>query len=299
MLKNKLAFGSWAFIFGSFAKAPWSFSRTLEYVKEAGFDGIEISGFAPHPSPELIATKAEQAKLLQEIHSYGLEIAGFAPDYMQTPPHLAETETYLQSIREDLAFAEQLGIRTLRVDTVGPPERLGYDEYERRFERLVHTWRASAQLAQEAGVQIVWEFEPGFWLNKPSEVKRLVEAVQHPSFRILFDICHAYMSGIVGARHDGEPEILAGGISEYYDMLEPYIGYVHLIDSDGTLHDEETSTHAAFGQGVIDFEAFFARHGQHLAGMEWWGVDFCFNEEVEKWGKAAVPFIRNAWNKRG
>ena len=30
---------------------------------------------------------------------------------------------------------------------------------------------------------------------------------------------------------------------------------VHLIDSDNTLHHDETSTHVPFGEGVLDFDA--------------------------------------------
>ena len=53
---------------------------------------------------------------------------------------------------------------------------------------------------------LVWEFEPGFWLNKPSEVKNLVEAVDHAHFKLLFDTSHAYMGAVVGARQTGEKE---------------------------------------------------------------------------------------------
>jgi sugar phosphate isomerase/epimerase len=124
-------------------------------------------------------------------------------------------------------------------------------------------------------------------------VKELIEGVNHPAFQVLFDTSHAYMSGVIGARHADGIETLNGGIIEYAQMLEGAIGHFHLIDSDGTLHDDETSTHAEFGSGFIDFSSFFVAMKPVISKLEWWCVDFCFNAEVEAWGKQAVPFIKD------
>jgi sugar phosphate isomerase/epimerase len=287
-----LSIGSWAFAFGPFAEEPWSFSRVLQYAEASGYDGIEINGFEPHPTPENYPTRENRLELLAEIHSYGLGISGYAPDFTSVPPAIVEQNQYLELLKSYIAFASDLGITTLRVDTVSPPEVLSAQEYEERFARLAATWKAAGELAAQAGMNIVWEFEPGFWLNKPSEVKRLIEAVNHSSFQILFDTSHAYMSGVMGARHMGTVEILTGGIIEYAKLLEGHIGHFHLIDSDGTLHEDETSTHAAFGEGHIDFAAFLAKMKPTISKLKWWCVDFCFNAEVEEWGRRAVPFIQ-------
>ncbi len=292
-MNPKLSFGSWAFAFGPFSSAPWSFSRILQYVKEAGYDGIEINGFAPHPSPLTHPDADSRKALLAEIRLYGLGISGYAPDFTSVPPASGRQQDYLRLLDDYLAFCIDLQIGTLRIDTVSPPEDLPALEYEERFAHLVSTWRASAERAAAQGIKIVWEFEPGFWLNKPSEVHRLVEAVGHPAFQVLFDTSHAYMSGVVGARHAGRKEILPGGIIEYAQMLQGHIGHFHLIDSDGTLHDDETSTHAEFGAGKVDFAAFMQELKPVISRLDWWCVDFCFNAETEEWGRRAVPFIRD------
>jgi sugar phosphate isomerase/epimerase len=291
-LNPKLSIGSWAFAFGPFAGSPWPFSQILQYAGASGYDGVEINGFAPHPTPYSHPTTENRQALLEEIQSYGLGISGYAPDFTSVPPDQCNQEDYLTLLKTYIAFSTDLGIDTIRVDTVSPPADLSVDAYEDNFARLVATWRASAELAVAAGMTIVWEFEPGFWLNKPSEVKRLVEAVNHPGFKVLFDTSHAYMSGVVGARHIGEKELLLGGIIEYAKLLEGHIGHLHLIDSDGTLHDEETSTHAAFGAGKVDFTDFLSAMKPVISQIEWWCVDFCFNAEVEEWGRRAIPFIR-------
>ncbi|MBW7461488.1 sugar phosphate isomerase/epimerase, partial [Paenibacillus sepulcri] len=120
-----------------------------------------------------------------------------------------------------------------------------------------------------------------------------------PAFKVLFDTSHAYMSGTVGARHAGAKELLPGGIAEYARLLKGHIGHFHLIDSDGTLHDDETSTHAAFGAGLIDFPEILAELKPAIETMEWWCVDFCFSAEVEEWGRQAIAFIRERIREAG
>ena len=65
--------------------------------------------------------------------------------------------------------------------------------------------------------------------------------------RVLFDSSHAYMGAVIGARQTGDIETLPGGVTAYAEMLGDTIGHLHLIDSDGSLHDNETSTHTPFG----------------------------------------------------
>ncbi|WP_261305965.1 sugar phosphate isomerase/epimerase family protein [Paenibacillus andongensis] len=293
-MNPKLSIGSWAFAFGPYEQQPWSFSRILAYAKESGYDGVEVNGFLPHPVPDVYDTIAKRKELLNEIRSHGLAVSAYAPDFRKAPPAVADKEAYVELLKRYIDFTVDLGTDILRVDTVTSPAPVNEQTYANRFDRLMDTWHASAELAAEAGLRIVWEFEPGFWLNKPSEVVRAVKEVNHPAFQVLFDTSHAYMSGVVGARQAGVQERLHGGIVAYAKQLEGHIGHFHLIDSDGTLHDEETSTHAEFGAGKIDFPSFLRETESIIRPLDWWCVDFCFNAEVEAWGKQAVRFIRNA-----
>lgn len=288
----KISLGSWAFSFGPFESAPWSFDRVIEFASDTGYDGVEINGFRPHPHPDDYDTPAKCQALMKKLGDRGLGVSAYAPDFTSAPPAEVEAGQYLTVLEPCLRFCEDCGIDTLRVDTVSPPGVLAAEEYEVRFQRLVGTWRAAAETAAQAGVRIVWEFEPGFWLNKPSEVLRLVREVGHPGFSLLFDTSHAYMGAVIGARHAGTPEVLAGGVAEYARLLADHIGHLHLIDSDGTLHGEETSTHAAFGEGQVDFVEVLTAIKPVVAAMPWWCVDFCFNPATPTAGREAVPIVR-------
>jgi len=289
----KISIGTWAFCFGPFQSDPWPLSRVLQYAADTGYDGVELNGFRPHVHWDDYDTPTKCAELKKRIEGFGLGISGYAPDLTQVPPSLVESDAYLETVRECLFVCEQCGIKILRVDTVSPPEELPAAAYDQRFARLVKTWDAAAQDAGAAGVLLVWEFEPGFWLSKPSEVKRVVESVASKNFRLLFDTSHAYMGAVVGSRHTGQKEVLPGGVVEYAQSLGEAIGHLHLIDSDGTLHDDETSTHAPFGKGFVDFRAVLSSIKPLVSRMKWWCADFCFNAEAESIGRDAVPFLRN------
>ena len=294
MAQPRMSIGSWAFSFGPFESDPWSFQRVLQYTADAGFDGIEINGFKPHPDPESYDTPAKCRQLMDEIGGYGLGVSGYAPSFADTPPSEVAEHEYIREMTKSVQLCERCSIGALRVDTASPPSELATGEYEERFSRLANTWHSAAEICEKSGVLLVWEFEPGFWLNKPSEVLRLYDAVGHKNFKILFDTSHAYMGAVVCARHTGAPEKLAGGVREYAEKLGNAIGHLHLIDSDGSLHDDETSTHAPFGTGNIDFTKSLEPIRDVIAEFQWWTADFCFwpgTEEAARMAPAAMKRI--------
>lgn len=291
MKRPKFSLGSWAFSFGPFENNPWSFNEFMKYSAQAGYDGIEINGFHPHPHPDVYDTFEKCRELKKEIADYGLGISGYAPDFRNVPASEVPTEDHIKAIEKALAFCNNMDISTLRVDTITPPYDFAPDEYEARFKQLAVTWSRAAEVCKNAGVVLAWEFEPGFWLNKPSEVVAIIDAVSHDNFKVLLDTSHAYMCSVVGARQVGEKEILAGGIVEFAKMIKNHIGHFHLIDSDGTLHDDETSTHSPFGTGNIDFVEVISAIREEVEPLEWWCFDFCFCPTTEADAIKAIPYV--------
>jgi sugar phosphate isomerase/epimerase len=74
----------------------------------------------------------------------------------------------------------------------------------------------------------------------------------------------------------GEKELLPKGVVQFAHMLTGKIGHVHLIDSDGTLHDDDTSTHAPLGTGLLDFDEIIPAILDAGYKDEWWTIDLCF-----------------------
>ncbi len=101
------------------------------------------------------------------------------------------------------------------------------------------------------------------------------DKVDHPNFRIMFDTCHAYMCAVVGARHHGEKETLPGGVEELLSKLEGKVGAIHVTDSDGTLHEDRTSTHTPLGTGYVNFREI-APKLLAVPDIDYWTIDMVF-----------------------
>jgi sugar phosphate isomerase/epimerase len=272
----KLSMGSWSFAFGPYAEAPKPLDEIARRLAAAGYDGIELNGYPPHVTIDRYPDHASRAALKSMLDGLGLGISGYSSDLGAHNPTLAvNRQNYLDEFRRQVELCHDLGSPMIRVDSGTAPGSVPEDEYDASFHRLADLWRECADEARRAGVMMAWEFEPGFIFNKPSEAVRMHGLVGHPWFRVLFDTAHAYMCAVVGSRQHGEPETLEGGVEELMEKLHEAIGAVHVIDSDGTLFSDETSTHVPLGQGLIAWD----KAGPKLLAVphiEWWCVDLCF-----------------------
>lgn len=272
----KISMGAWSFTFGPHAATPKSLGQICERLSKAGYDGIELCGFPPHVTLEAYSGAAERAQLRQVLSDCGLGVSGYSADLTSVNPLVAENrERYLERFRRLLDLCAAIGSPSIRIDTVAAPGSLSDSEYHQAFHRLGDLWRDCAELGRQAQVTVVWEFEPGFVFNKPSEVVALHDKVGHPWFRLVFDTAHAYLCGVVGARQHGPREILEGGVNEFLDLLKGRIGSVHVVDTDGSLYSDETSTHRPFHAGVIPWRAVMPKM-LAVCPLDWWCVDLSF-----------------------
>jgi sugar phosphate isomerase/epimerase len=274
---KRISIGSWAYTIGPYAKNPVLWEEVIERLKDLEFDGVELGGFPPHPNPDNMPEKEQRDACKEQLADLGLDFSGLAADLWSQ--HLIDTDdnsAYLDCFRKNLQFCVDLGIPAIRVDAVQPPTIFEKIDPDMARRNVVETWKVCAGQAADKGVRVAWEFEPGFAFNKPSDVVRIVNEVNHDNFGVMFDTCHGYMVACTGARQPGEKEILPGGVVELAQKLRGKINHIHLIDSDGTLHGDETSTHAPFGEGLIDFDTLMPELIKNDMGHDWWTIDLCF-----------------------
>ncbi len=274
---KKISIGSWAYSIGPYQEKPVPWDEVIDTLKTLGFDGVELGGFPPHPNPDDMPDKEQRDACKTQLEKLGLGWSGLAANLWGE--HLIDTEDttpYVEAFRKNVQFCVDLGIPAIRVDCVQPPTIFEKVDVDIARKRVVETWKVCNATAADAGIRMTWEFEPGFAFNKPSDVVRIVEEVGHDNFGVQFDACHGYMVAVVGARQPGAKETLPGGVVELARRLRGKINHIHLIDSDGTLHDEETSTHAPFGEGKIDFDPLLRELNKNDMGHDWWTIDLCF-----------------------
>jgi sugar phosphate isomerase/epimerase len=274
---KRISIGTWAYSIGPYENNPVPWEEILTKLSAFGFDGVELGGFGIHPNPDLLDTKEKRDQCKQGVADAGLAFSGLAANlWGEQLINTEDTTPYVAEFRKNLDFCVDLGIPGLRVDTVQPPTIFDEVGEDTARQRVVSTWKQCAAEAAAKGVYVTWEFEPGFAFNKPSDIIRIVDEVNDDNFGVQFDTCHAHMVAAVGARQPGEKETLPGGALELAQKLRGKINHLHLIDSDGTLHGDETSTHAPFGEGLLDFDTLIPELNQSGIPHDWWTIDLCF-----------------------
>lgn len=274
---KKISIGTWAYSIGPFADNPVPWEEILEKLASLEFDGLELGGFGVHPNPDLLPSKDQRDACKKGVADAGLAFSGLAANlWGEKLINTEDTSHYVSEFQKNLQFCVDLGIPGIRVDTVQPPTIFSEVDADTARKRVVTTWKRCVAEAADKGVYVTWEFEPGFAFNKPSDILRILDEVNHDNFGVQFDTCHAHMVAAVGARQPGQKETLPGGALELAQKLRGKINHLHLIDSDGTLHGDETSTHAPFGEGILDFDALIPEILKSGIPHDWWTIDLCF-----------------------
>jgi len=292
-MAKQISIGTWAYTIGPYGANPVPFDTVCSKLKELGFQGVELGAFPPHPNPGnpngpdsewpgALTEKSQRDELKAKMAEQGLGFSGIAANlWGEQLINTDDPTKYIEEFKKNAQFAEDLGIQNIRVDAVQPPTIFEEVNPAIAFQRVVNTWRRCSDIAADHGLTLVWEFEPGFAFNKPSEIIRIHDAVNKENFGLMYDTCHGEMVGVVGARQPGTKEVFQNQI-EFIRKLHGRILHVHLIDSDGTCHkdangEDETSAHPPFGLGYLDFDAIVpelvkASQQRH----DWWTIDLCF-----------------------
>lgn len=274
---KKISIGSWAYTIGPYENNPVPWEEVLHKLKELNFDGVEVGGFGIHPNPENQKTKEEREQIKAHAAEIGLGFSGFVPNlWGEKLLNTEDTTAYKNAFAEGLQYAHDIGTKGVRVDAVQEPTILEEMDYDTALNRISSTWKECCKMAADKGCYVTWEFEPGFAFNKPSDIQRVIDAVDEDNFGVMFDTCHAEMVAGKGARQVGEKETLPGGCVELAKKLSGKINHIHLIDSDGTLHHDETSSHPPFGDGYLNFDEIIPVLNASGCPHDWWTIDLCF-----------------------
>ena len=297
-MPGKISVGSSAFAIGAYEKDPIPFDTVIERLSKAGYDGIELFGAKPYGHPDQYPTKTDRKELRAKLDDHNLAVSNYGADFWGIPLGAsdADVKKYEDAFKRNLEFCLDMGCDSIRVDTAIGKWPTG--DRAAIWKRYVTTWQNCSRLAAKSKVDLYWEFEPGFIINKPSDIARLTDEVGEPNFKLMFDTCHAQMSGVVGARQDPPAEKLKS-VVEFIGKMGSRIGTFHLIDSDNTLHHDETSTHAPFGQGVLDFDAIVEALKKIGYTGPWWTIDLCFWPTAWDLVESSQRFVADLLKRHG
>jgi hydroxypyruvate isomerase len=218
----------------------------LETVAAAGIEAFEFWGWWNRDLDALVAAQAK----------HGLSIASCCTRFISLVDE-TKRDNYLSGLAETIAVAEKLGIDTI-ISQVGDalpdvPRQLQYDS-------LVAGLSAAAAMLMAANKTLVIEplneliDHSGYFLVKSSEAFEIIDVVDSPNVKVVFDIYHQQIS---------EGQLIAN-IQNNIDK----IAHFHAAGNPGR---NELS------RGEINYPAVFEAIGETnydgFVGLEYWPVE--------------------------
>ncbi len=187
--------------------------EALEWMKEHGCEQAEIVpvGFDLHETPELIGEiRDKAAELEMDLSCYSI-----GGSFLNKTDE--EWAQELERIKGEIDVAAALGCRFIRHDLVDwrPAEETTVVSFDQDLPILAKTGRLLAEYGASKGVVNLIE-NHGYYVNGSERVIRLVNAVDHPNFKLIVDLGNLICV-------DDDP------LSGVKKML-PYIGIMHAKD---------------------------------------------------------------------
>lgn len=175
----------------------------IKYFEPRGIDGKNISDLT---DDEAHALRAKMDKAGISVSSIGSPIGKIqiTDDFA---PHM---EKLAQTIR----MAKILGSRYIRMFSFYIPDGR-YEEYR---GEVMDRMKKMTELAEKEGVMLLHENEKGIYGDIPERCKDILESVDSPSLRAVFDMANFVQCGAETYPHA-------------FNMLKPYIEYMHIKDA--------------------------------------------------------------------
>ncbi|MFL6397615.1 MAG: sugar phosphate isomerase/epimerase family protein [Nitrososphaeraceae archaeon] len=255
----KLAFSTNAF-------KKYSLKESIRLIREVGYDGVEILCDVPHAYPPCL--DEEDILSIQEIISKNnIEISNlnaftlyaitdvYHPSWIESDKQLRELR--IQHTINCLRLAKKIGAKNISTEPGGPIEVGNDNKYNNNdFKNNTNNKRSSydlealqeffvngivrtSKVAEEYGVKILVEPEPGLLLQNSEQFLKFIKNINSHYVGLNFDMGHFFC-----VRED--PAALIYNLAEH-------IGHFHLADIAHT----RVHNHLIPGQGSVDFASIF------------------------------------------
>jgi hydroxypyruvate isomerase len=225
------------------ARVPVSFPDRIRAAKAAGLDAVEFWRWSNKDIPGIIAALEET----------GLPLAGILCEPIARITDPDSHPAFLDGVRASLLVALDLGapmmIAQAGDDVAGIPR-------EAQHAALVKVLREAADLLKGSGVILALEplndrvDHPGYYLTSTVEGLDIIDEVDRPEIKLLYDIYHSAMMG------EHIEDVLEGRLDR--------LVHVHLADTQGRGEP---------GSGTMDWQGrldWLTEHGYAgLVGLEY------------------------------
>ena len=249
----KLAFSTNAF-------KKYSLEESIRLIKEIGYEGVEILCDVPHAYPpglreeDVLSIKKAVSKNRIEVSNlnaftlYAI-MDVYHPSWIENDNQ--QRELRVQHTNNCLNLARKLGAKNISTEPGGPVDMTnktvnfnyngsgdeGSCQYHNQElqDLFIEGIAKSAKIAEEYGLKILVEPEPGLLIEESNQFLRFLKCIDSSSVGLNFDIGHFFC-----VREDP--------VDLIYRLAE-YIGHFHLAD----IAQTKVHNHLIPGHGAIDF----------------------------------------------
>lgn len=224
----------------------FSVTDAIERIDNLGYTAVEIMADAPHAWPattterqiNAIRTRIEERGMaVSNVNAFMMTAVGdfWHPSWIEPDPELRRLR--VQHTLDALGLARKLGAPSISTEPGGPiPPGL---DREKALDRFVKGLAETLPRAEEHGVMLLVEPEPGLLIENAAQFLQLAERVDSPMFGLNFDVGHFYCVG------EPLPECVA--------RLCEFACHYHVED----IASSRVHEHLVPGRGAIDFAALF------------------------------------------
>lgn len=242
--------------YSSNAYMRYSVFEAIERISALGYEGMELMADVPHAWPAAM-TERQCDEIRRHLGNQGLALSNvnafmmnavqdfWHPSWIE--PDLDFRRRRVLHTRDALRMARRLGAQCITTEPGGPLDQ----DVSRgtALDRFVEGLNEVLPVAQEEGVSLLVEPEPGLLIENSGQFLDLAGRIDSPAFGLNFDIGHFYCVG----------ESLPDSIRK----LAPWIRHFHVEDiAAGRVHE-----HLIPGRGAIEFAEVFAA----IRAMEYTG----------------------------
>jgi sugar phosphate isomerase/epimerase len=241
---------------------------------------VEIMADVPHAyppdmPPERVARVKEQITrrglAVSNVNAFTLFALGdtYHPTWIEDDMRLVERR--IAHTCGVIRMTAELGGRTISLQPGGPLGSIPREVALRRYEMGL---RECLPLAQQLGVTLLVEPEPGLMIQHARECVEFLERINHPQLKMNCDLGHFYCV-------EEDP-------AQVVRTCAPWIAHIHLED----IKDNRVHQHHIPGDGAMDWKGIFAAiSAVKYAG--WVTVElYPFESTAEEAGRKAFEFLK-------
>jgi len=215
-----------------FAEEHPAMPDRIRAARDAGYETVEF---------HLWRDKDVDA-IAESLTETGVKLTGIVVEPRRSIVDPAQHGEFLQAVRESLVTAKTLGSPPLVVASGFTREGVSQEEH---VAAAIDALKQAAALAEEAGILLVLEplndrvEHPGMFLVSTKLALDIIEAVDSPNLRLLYDVYHSVVMG------EDMADVLEGRVH--------LVAHVQLADTPGR-HEP--------GTGTIDWPATLKTLGE-------------------------------------